>query len=269
MARHHSTITITQTGEEISMTGILEGKRALLTGAHRGIGRAVAEAFVAAGARVVIADIEGADKAALEIGHDTVGVTCDVRSGDSVATAVAEATRALGGLDVLVNNAGVECFGLLHELTEDEFDRMYSVNLRGTWLVYKHAVPALTDGGGAIVNLASLAGVVGFPLLGAYAAVKAGVVRMTEVMALELRDLGVRANAICPGFIDTPMIERAFTEFEAATGTPLKDLITLGQGRLGTPGEVASLATYLASEGASFVNGTATVIDGGMNVRRL
>jgi NAD(P)-dependent dehydrogenase (short-subunit alcohol dehydrogenase family) len=249
------------------MTGILEGRRALLTGAHRGLGLAVAEAFVAAGARVVIADIEGADKAAAEIGHDTVGVTCDVRSSDSVAAAVAEATRALGGLDVLVNNAGVESFGPLHELTEDEFDRMYSVNLRGTWLVYKHAVPVLTDGGGAIVNIASLAGVVGLPLIGAYSAVKAGVVRMTEVMALELRDLGVRANAICPGVIETPMSERLFTESEA--GTQLKELFIQGQGRLGTPGEVASVATFLASEGASFVNGTATVIDGGWNVKRM
>jgi NAD(P)-dependent dehydrogenase (short-subunit alcohol dehydrogenase family) len=251
------------------MAGVLEGKRALVTGAHRGIGRAIAEAFVAAGANTVIADIEGADKAAKEIGHDTIGVTCDVRSGDSVAAAVTEATQALGGLDVLVNNAGVENFAPLHEMTEQEFDRLFSVNLRGTWLVYKHAVPALADGGGAIVNIASLAGVVGFPLLGAYSATKAGVVRMTEVMALELRDHGVRANAICPGFIDTAMVERAFRDFEAATGMPLGELITAGQGRLGKPEEVASLATYLASDGSSFVNGTAITIDGGMNLRRV
>jgi NAD(P)-dependent dehydrogenase (short-subunit alcohol dehydrogenase family) len=132
---------------------------------------------------------------------------------------------------VLVNNAGVESFGPLHELTEEAFDRLFSVNLRGTWLVYKHAVPALIDGGGAIVNIASLAGVVGFPLLGVYSATKAGVVRMTEVMALELRDHGVRANAICPGFIETPMVERAFRDFEAASGMPLGELVIAGQGR--------------------------------------
>ena len=106
------------------MTGILEGKRALVTGGHRGIGRAIAEAFVAAGAHTVIADIEGADEAAKEIGHDTIGVTCDVRSCDSVAAAVTEATQALGGLDVLVNNVGVESFGPLHEMTEEAFDRL-------------------------------------------------------------------------------------------------------------------------------------------------
>jgi NAD(P)-dependent dehydrogenase (short-subunit alcohol dehydrogenase family) len=163
----------------------------------------------------------------------------------------------------------VESFGPLHELTEQEFDRIVSVNLRGTWLVYRHAVPALADGGGAIVNIASLAGVVGFPLLGVYSATKAGIVRMTEVMALELRDHGVRANAICPGFIDTAMVERAIPDFEAATGMPLGELITAGQGRLGKPEEVASVATYLASDGASFVNGTAITIDGGMNLRRV
>ena len=170
---------------------------------------------------------------------------------------------------MLVNNAGVESFGPLHELTEEAFDRLFSVNLRGTWLVYKHAVPALIDGGGAIVNIASLAGVVGFPLLGVYSATKAGVVRMTEVMALELRDHGVRANAICPGFIETPMVERAFRDFEAASGMPLGELVIAGQGRLGKPEEVASLATYLASDGSSFINGTAITVDGGMNVRRV
>ena len=208
------------------------------------------------------------DEHTKEMGGDTVGLTCDVSSCESVANALAIVGESLGGLDVVVNNAGVEAFGPLHELSEDAFDKVVSVNLRGTWLVYKHAVP-LMRGGGAIVNVASLAGIVGFPLLGAYAAAKAGVVRMTEVMAVELRDLGVRANAICPGFIDTPMVGRAFDDFEAATGQPLVDFITAKQGRLGTPEEVASLVLFLASDAAAFVNGTAITIDGGMNVNRL
>jgi NAD(P)-dependent dehydrogenase (short-subunit alcohol dehydrogenase family) len=240
----------------------------IVTGGGRGIGRGIVEAFVEAGARVAIADIEGAERAAKEMGGDTVGLTCDVSSGESVANALAIVGESLGGLDVVVNNAGVEAFGPLHELSEDAFDKVVSVNLRGTWLVYKHAVP-LMRGGGAIVNVASLAGIVGFPLLGAYAAAKAGVVRMTEVMAVELRDLGVRANAICPGFIDTPMVGRAFDDFEAATGQPLADVITAKQGRLGTPEEVASLVLFLASDAAAFVNGTAITIDGGMNVNRV
>ena len=247
---------------------MVQGKRVIVTGGGRGIGRGIVEAFVEAGARVAIADIEGAEHAAKEIGGDTVGLTCDVSSGESVANALAIVGESLGGLDVVVNNAGVEAFGPLHELSEDAFDKVVSVNLRGTWLVYKHAVP-LMRGGGAIVNVASLAGIVGFPLLGAYAAAKAGVVRMTEVMAVELRDLGVRANAICPGFIDTPMVGRAFDDFEAATGQPLADVITAKQGRLGTPEEVASLVLFLASDAAAFVNGTAITIDGGMNVNRV
>ena len=247
---------------------MVQGKRVIVTGGGRGIGRGIVEAFVEAGARVAIADIEGAERAAKEMGGDTVGLTCDVSSGESVANALAIVGESLGGLDVVVNNAGVEAFGPLHELSEDAFDKVVSVNLRGTWLVYKHAVP-LMRGGGAIVNVASLAGIVGFPLLGAYAAAKAGVVRMTEVMAVELRDLGVRANAICPGFIDTPMVGRAFDDFEAATGLPLADFITAKQGRLGTPEEVASLVPFLASDAAAFVNGTAITLDGGMNVNRI
>jgi NAD(P)-dependent dehydrogenase (short-subunit alcohol dehydrogenase family) len=250
------------------MTSVLAGRAALVTGGAGGIGRAIAEAFVRAGARTVVADISGADKAAVEIGEGTIGVECDVTSDESVAAAIAEATHALGGLDVLVNNAGVEAFAPLHEGSTDQFDHLVAVNMRGTWLVYKHATPALINGGGAIVNVASLAGVVGFPLLGVYSATKAAVVRMTEVMALEMRPYGIRANAICPGFIDTPMIARAFDSFEAATGMPLEALINAGQGRLGRPEEVAELATFLASDGASFVNGTAITIDGGMNLRR-
>jgi NAD(P)-dependent dehydrogenase (short-subunit alcohol dehydrogenase family) len=149
---------------------------------------------------MVIADIEGSVAAAEEIGRGTVGVACDVASSEGVAAGIAEAVRALGGLDLLVNNAGVGSLAPLHELTEEEFDRVVAVNLRGTWLMYKHAVPALVDGGGAIINIASVSGLVGFPLLGVYSATKGAVIRMTETMALELRDHGVRANAMCPGF---------------------------------------------------------------------
>jgi NAD(P)-dependent dehydrogenase (short-subunit alcohol dehydrogenase family) len=145
------------------MSGFLEGKRALITGGHRGIGRAIAEAFTEAGAVVAIADIEGTEAAAKEIGRGTIGVACDVRSADSVAAAVQTTRASFGGLDVLVNNAGVEALAPLHEASEADFDRLMSINVRGPWLVYKHAVPALIDGGGAIINIASISGRGGLP----------------------------------------------------------------------------------------------------------
>jgi len=130
-------------------------------------------------------------------------------------------------------------------------------------------VPALVDGGGAILNIASVSGLVGFPLLGVYSATKGAVIRMTETMALELRDHGVRANAMCPGFVDTDMVQRSAMGFTAAAGIPFDELVSRGQGRLAKPDEIAGLAVYLVSDEASFVNGTAIAVDGGMNVRRI
>jgi NAD(P)-dependent dehydrogenase (short-subunit alcohol dehydrogenase family) len=250
------------------MVGQLEGKRAVITGAGSGIGRAIAEAYVRAGCRVAVGDVTGAEQLASELGDDVLGVPCDVRSTEDVRGMVEAATAHLGGLDVLVNNAGVEVLTPLHETTEEEFDHIIDVNLRGVWLVYKHAAPALIDGGGTILNVASVAGLTGFPMLGAYCASKGGCVRMTEVMALELRDHGVRANAICPGFVDTPMADRAARAFETATGASF-DAVVARQGRLGSPSEVGALAVFLASDDAAFINGSAIAIDGALNLQRL
>jgi NAD(P)-dependent dehydrogenase (short-subunit alcohol dehydrogenase family) len=252
------------------MQQALSGKRALVTGGSGGIGLGIAQAFCDAGARVVVVDIDGAEIAAKQLGGDTLGLACDVRRGDEVSAAVEQAVQHLGGLDVLVNNAGVEVAAPLHEQTEEEFDRVLGVNLRGVWLVYKHAAAALLASKGTILNVASLAGLSPFAGLGSYCASKAGVVRMTEVMALELQPHGVRANSICPGFVATPMADRFKTVFEEMAGPgAFEAVISTRQGRLATTAEIGALAVYLASDAAAMITGAAVPIDGGLNTHRL
>jgi NAD(P)-dependent dehydrogenase (short-subunit alcohol dehydrogenase family) len=192
------------------MTSVLAGRRALVTGGGRGIGRAIAEAFVRAGARTVVADISGADKAAVEIGEGMIGVECDVTSDESVAAAVAEATHALGGLDVLVNNAGV---GIGAQATEHQtkyVDMQVDVNLRAIIIFYRECLEMLSaagaeHGSALVVNMASMAGKSPQPWLSVYAATKAAVIAYTRAMNKEVAAKGVKSVAFCPGFVDTDM----------------------------------------------------------------
>ena len=244
----------------------MRGKRALVTGAARGLGRAVAALLVARGARVLIADLDGdvAAQVAADLGEAARPVRCDVADGGEVAAAVATAVDLWGGLDVLVNNAGIEIGKPLVEHGEEEFGRLFDVNVKGVFHGIKHATPVLADGGGAIVNMASVAGLAGAPLLGAYCASKAAVLRLTEVAAIELRDHRIRVNAVCPSFIDTTMVERLVPKFETATGIPFGTLVALKQQRLGAPEEVAEMVVFLASDDAEFINGAHYTLDGGL-----
>jgi NAD(P)-dependent dehydrogenase (short-subunit alcohol dehydrogenase family) len=225
------------------MLADLNDKRALVTGAASGIGLAIATLFAERGARVMLSDIdaEGAAKAAATLpGAASTG--CDVVDAAAVEAAVAAAVEAFGGLD-----------------------RIYAVNVKGVFHGIKYATPALAAaGGGAIVNLASVAGTGGVPLLGAYCATKGAVIRMTETAAAELRGAGIRANAICPAFIDTPMVARGRSTFEAVLPIPFADVIALKQGRLGTTEEVAEIAAFLASDDARFITGAHYILDGGL-----
>jgi NAD(P)-dependent dehydrogenase (short-subunit alcohol dehydrogenase family) len=245
----------------------LTGRVALVTGAAHGLGREIAGLFVKRGARVVIADLdaEGAQDAAGTLGGEAArAVACDVTSSDEVAAAVETATSAFGGLDVLVNNAGVEIVEPLFEQSEEEFWRLMEINVKGVWLGMKHALPALTESRGSIVNMASIAGIGGAPLFGSYCASKAGVVQLTRVAALELREVGIRVNAVCPGFVGTAMVERLVPAVEALVGMPFEDVVNVKQGRLGTPAEVAEMVAFLASDEASFTTGAHYVLDGGL-----
>jgi NAD(P)-dependent dehydrogenase (short-subunit alcohol dehydrogenase family) len=250
-----------------------EGRVALVTGAGSGIGRASALAFAREGARVVVSDTDHAGGAetvrAIEAcGGETRFVHADVSSEGQVEALVASCLEAFEGLDFAHNNAGIAAPPTpTHEVEQHSFERVLSVNLTGVWLCLKHeARVMLRKGSGAIVNTASLAGLVGFPLNVAYSASKHAVVGITRTAALEYAHNGIRVNAVCPAFIQTPMVEGLVGE-----GGPRMSLERLARmqpmGRLGTPEEVAESVVWLCSDAASFITGIALPIDGGTTAR--
>jgi NAD(P)-dependent dehydrogenase (short-subunit alcohol dehydrogenase family) len=245
----------------------LEGKRALVTGAGRGLGLAIAQLFAQRGARVALADLDGAAAAqgAQAIGGDAIALTCDVTDPGDVQKAIVDTVDAFGGLDVMVNNAGIEIGKPIPETSDEEFARLYDVNVNGVFYGIKYAIPALAQTRGNIINMASLAGLGGVPLLGAYCGSKAAVIRLTQTAAVELRPAGIRVNALCPAFIKTEMVDRLVEPFETATGANFDDLAAQAQGRLGTPEEVAELAAFLASDDASFITGSYYILDNALS----
>lgn len=250
----------------------LEGRLAHVTGAASGIGWAIAQRLAAGGARVAISDMdeEGAKARAAELGDGHFGVGCDVRSMDQVTAAIGATVEALGGLDLLVNNAGVEIGKPMVEVEEAEFMTLMDINVTGVFRCSKAATPALAasaaEGKDAtIVNIASVAGVGGCPLLSAYCASKAAVIRFSEVCAIELREAGVRVNAVCPAFIDTPMVQRLAPAVAAMTGMQFDDVVAVKQGRYGTLEEVAEVVAFLGSDEAAWTTGSHYVLDGGIS----
>ncbi len=243
----------------------LQGKRVFVTGSGAGIGKAIAALFTERGARVVVSDRDkdAAQQAAADIGAAGIA-NCDVTSEPEVQTAIAEAVRILGGLDVLVNNAGIEISSPLLQQSTESFDLIHQVNVRGPFVAMKAAAEHLVASKGNVVNMASVAGLGGSPLLGSYCASKAALIQLTRVAAIEMRDAGVRVNAVCPGFADTDMVARLVPDFEAATQVPFGDLVAAKQGRLGTPEDIAQVVAFLASDSASWVTGSSYVLDGGL-----
>lgn len=243
----------------------LEGKRVFVTGSGAGIGKAISSLFIQRGARVVVSDIDesAATKAAEEIGAAGIA-NCDVTDESQVQAAITRAVEILGGLDVLVNNAGIEISSPLLQQSTESFDKIYAVNVRGPFLAMKAAIGPLMESKGNIVNISSVAGVGGSPLLGSYCATKAALIQLTRVAAVEMRPSGVRVNAVCPGFADTSMVDRLIPDFEAATQVPFGDLVAAKQGRLGTPEDIAEVAAFLASDRATWITGSHYILDGGL-----
>ena len=255
------------------MAGMLEGRISLVTGAGSGIGRATSLVMAREGAIIVVSDInadsgEETLSAVKEAGGDGMFVHADVSRPDDVAALVGQVVSAYGRLDCAYNNAGIEGFmaGRLHEYPEDIWDRVIDINLKGVWLCLKHEIPQmLQQGSGAIVNTASGAGLVGSRQMSAYVASKHAVVGLTKAAALEYARDGIRVNAVCPGMIDTPMVQRLIggrdAEYEASI--PVRQPI----GRLGTPEEIAESVTWLCSDAASLVTGLAMAVDGGLTAQ--
>jgi NAD(P)-dependent dehydrogenase (short-subunit alcohol dehydrogenase family) len=243
----------------------MEGRAGLVTGAAGGIGRASAVALGRAGASVVIADLESER----EGGEETVRlveqaggrarfVACDVTRSDQVAHLVDATVRAYGRLDFAHNNAGIGVQGRIVDMSEQDFDRCVEINLKGVWLGLKHELPRmLAAGGGAIVNTASLAGLIGLPQGGAYSASKHGVVGITKTAAVEYAQRGIRVNAVCPAAIETRMTDVLPDELRAQAVAPQAIK------RFGRPDEVAAAVVWLCSDRASFITGAALPVDAG------
>jgi NAD(P)-dependent dehydrogenase (short-subunit alcohol dehydrogenase family) len=247
--------------------GKLDGKVAIVTGAGSGIGKATALLFAREGARVVVADITGAEEeTAREIGDAALAVRADVSRSADVQAMITAATDRFGRLDILFNNAGIEgAQAPTADSDEGNFDRVIAVNLKGVYLGMKYAIPTmLAGGGGSIINNASVAGLIGFPGIPAYCASKGGVIQLTKTAALEYATQGIRVNAICPGVIWTPMVAR-FTGASEEARAQFAQLEPVG--RMGQPEEVAALVLFLAADESSFVTGTALPVDGGFVAR--
>lgn len=251
------------------MEPLFKDKVAIVTGGSFGIGRATAIMFAQRGAKVAIVDWKEDQETLQSIkssGGEAIFIKCDVSKDSEVKAMVEQTVSTFGRLDYAFNNAGIEgASAPTHEATEENFDKVIGVNVKGVWLCMKYEIPhMLRQGKGAIVNCSSIAGVIGFPGIPIYTASKHAVIGLTKTAALEYANQGIRVNAVCPGAIQTPMIDR-FIEKNKTT----KEAMVSGEpiGRFGEPEEIAEAAIWLCSDASSFTTGHALVVDGGWVAR--
>jgi dihydroanticapsin dehydrogenase len=246
----------------------LEGKVALVTGAASGIGRGIATTFAREGAQVIVVDCNRAagEDAAAEIGARggrAVFEQTDVADSEQVRSLMERTRARVGTLDILVANAGIMICKTLEETSEEEWDRLHGVNLRGMFLTLKYGGPLVRRPGGVILTTGSIDGLYGAPENAAYAATKGGIIAMSRAAALDYAKVGIRLNCLCPGWIDTPMNDLYFRDKpeEKEKAARLQPV-----GRLGTPQDIANAALFLATEEASFITGLPLIVDGGITV---
>jgi NAD(P)-dependent dehydrogenase (short-subunit alcohol dehydrogenase family) len=251
----------------------LSNKTAIITGGGSGIGRAIAHLFSDEGANVVIVDWNRASgqSVADELrsqGRPVSFFNADVSKAKEIQEAVATAVTQYGRLDILVNDAAIQVLAELVETSEEDWDRVHSVNLKGVFLGCKYGIPALIkSGGGAVVNIASILGFVGDPTLAAYCAAKGGVIALTKVAALTYGPQRVRVNCICPGDVGTPMVEEYLNSSKNPAQLRQEVYSKYALRRIADPTEIARAALFLASNDSTFMTGSTLVVDGGLTVK--
>jgi NAD(P)-dependent dehydrogenase (short-subunit alcohol dehydrogenase family) len=252
------------------MGGRLEGKVSIVTGAGSGIGKATAVRFAEEGARVTCVDIDRAsvEATAAQIGEAAVAVTADIADASQVRAYTDATVERWGKLDVVFNNAGVNLPGVFHEASDEVIDRTLDVNVKGTMYGCRYAIPhMLRQGGGSLINTTSVNGLVAEPFLTVYAASKGAIVMLSKGIALDYAKLGIRCNALAPGWVDTP-INYAHAEMLGGLDYVYSTIDSFQPvGRPGEPREIANVALFLASDESSFVTGTVIVADGGMTAK--
>jgi NAD(P)-dependent dehydrogenase (short-subunit alcohol dehydrogenase family) len=251
----------------------LAGKVAIVTGSGSGIGRATAQLFSREGAKVTVVDRnKAAGEETVELiraaGGDAAFSLADVSKAGDIQKAVESTVERYGKLNVLVNNAAVQVLAKLVDTSEEDWDKVHSVNLKGVFLGCKFAIPAMLQaGGGAIVNMASVLGFVGDPDLAAYCAAKGGVISLTRVAALTNGPQGIRVNCICPGDVETPLVQEYFDKDPDPAGLRESIYSKYALRRIASPQEIANAALFLASDESSFVTGSTMVVDGALTIK--
>lgn len=248
----------------------LAGKVALITGGGTGIGKAIAQAFAREGAKVALAGRrkEKVEESAKEVesrGGEALALACDVSKARDAKRAVRETVERFGRLNVLVNNAGILSVSTIEQISEEDWDRLMEINLKGPFLMCRAALPEFRKaGGGAIVNIGSVLGLVAMKDRAAYCASKGGVTLLTKAIALDHAQENVRANCICPSIVETELVKNLFAGSEKQEALRQARMATIPLRRFGQPADVAEMAVFLASEESSWLTGAAIPLDGGL-----